>query len=85
MKEFMPTYPSNTPDGSEEFEKEPQREVTAEQLAAVRGLLAEINAEVNTVLEASELADRFASDEFVTSWVEYGLLSANIPLQEIRM
>lgn len=28
---------------------------------------------------------RFASDEFVTSWVEYGLLSANIPLQEIRL
>lgn len=28
---------------------------------------------------------RFGSDEFVTSWVEYGTLSVNIPLQEIRL
>jgi uncharacterized protein (TIGR02217 family) len=28
---------------------------------------------------------RFASDEFAMSWVEYGLLSVSIPLQEIRL
>ena len=28
---------------------------------------------------------RFASDEFMTSWVDYGVLSASIPLQEIRL
>jgi uncharacterized protein (TIGR02217 family) len=28
---------------------------------------------------------RFASDEFVASWTEYGILSTSIPLQEIRL
>ena len=28
---------------------------------------------------------RFASDEFIASWTEYGILSASIPLQEIRL
>ncbi|KAF5029554.1 3-octaprenyl-4-hydroxybenzoate carboxy-lyase [anaerobic digester metagenome] len=31
-----------------------------------RGLLVEIHTEVNTILEASEVADRFASDEFLS-------------------